>query len=35
MGRPPGPGGVLGHEAAGVVTNVGGGVSSVKPGDHV
>ncbi|GAA2429148.1 zinc-binding dehydrogenase [Streptomyces macrosporus] len=26
---------VLGHEAAGVVTDVGAGVTSVKPGDHV
>src|SRR5512143_2482851 len=26
---------VLGHEGAGVVVEVGPGVSSVKPGDHV
>ncbi|MCP3766268.1 alcohol dehydrogenase catalytic domain-containing protein [Streptomyces sp. MAR25Y5] len=26
---------VLGHEAAGVVTGVGAGVTSVRPGDHV
>lgn len=26
---------VLGHEGAGVVVEVGEGVSSVKPGDHV
>jgi S-(hydroxymethyl)glutathione dehydrogenase/alcohol dehydrogenase len=26
---------VLGHEGAGIVREVGGGVSSVKPGDHV
>ncbi len=26
---------VLGHEDADVVVAVGGGVSSVKPGDHV
>src|ERR1700746_4199989 len=26
---------ILGHEGAGVVREVGAGVSSVKPGDHV
>ncbi|XPE24433.1 alcohol dehydrogenase catalytic domain-containing protein [Shigella sonnei] len=26
---------VLGHEGAGVVVEVGEGVTSVKPGDHV
>ncbi|KFY65398.1 hypothetical protein V496_02590 [Pseudogymnoascus sp. VKM F-4515 (FW-2607)] len=26
---------VLGHEGAGIVESVGGGVTSVKPGDHV
>ena len=26
---------VLGHEAAGIVREVGAGVTSVKPGDHV
>jgi Zn-dependent alcohol dehydrogenase len=26
---------VLGHEASGIVTEVGAGVSRVAPGDHV
>ena len=26
---------VLGHEGAGIVTEIGEGVTSVKPGDHV
>src|SRR5215472_15171711 len=26
---------ILGHEGAGIVADIGGGVSSVKPGDHV
>ncbi len=26
---------ILGHEGAGIVADVGAGVSSVRPGDHV
>src|SRR5881398_63395 len=26
---------ILGHEGAGIVVEVGGGVTSLKPGDHV